>query len=78
MATTGGSPIKPTEVALLEVDSVAALTKATPEDWQVLKKATQAEVRSRGLLTPRHVRVRTQMERCQCPNHFASAKTFLR
>ena len=44
VATTGGSPIKPTEVALLEVDSVAALTKAAPDDWQVLKKATKAEV----------------------------------
>ena len=45
VATTGGSPAKPTEVALLEVDSVAALVKAAPEDWKVLKKATNAEVR---------------------------------
>ena len=45
VATTGGSPIKPSEVALLEVDSVAALTKASPDDWQALKKATKAEVR---------------------------------
>ncbi len=60
VTTTGGSPIKPSEVALLEVDSLTALTEAAPEDWQVLKKATKAEVRalaspltSRGWL-PRH------------------------
>ena len=46
VATTGGSPIKPSEVALLEVDSLTALTEAAPEDWQVLKKATKAEVRA--------------------------------
>lgn len=46
VATTGGSPLKPSEVALLEVDSVEALRASTPEQWQVLQRSSKAQVRA--------------------------------
>ena len=46
VATTGGSPLKPSEVALLEVDSVEALAASTPEQWLVLQRSSKAQVRA--------------------------------
>lgn len=46
VATTGGSPLKPSEVALLQVDSVEALRASTPEQWQVLQCSSKALVRA--------------------------------
>ena len=45
VATTGGSPLKPSEVALLEVDSVEGLRGSTPEQWQVLQRSSKAQAR---------------------------------
>ena len=45
VATTGGSPLKPSEVALLEADSVEDLISSGPDRWQVLRRASKAEVR---------------------------------
>ena len=45
MSTTGGSPLKPSEVVLLEVDSVEALKASTPDQWQVLQRSSKALVR---------------------------------
>ncbi len=48
VATTGGSPLKPSEVALLEVADVAALKASGPGDWQTLQRSSTAEVRRAG------------------------------
>ncbi len=45
LALTGASAQKPSEVAVLEVDSVDSLLTSSPEDWKVLRKATNLEVR---------------------------------
>ena len=44
VATTGGSPLKPSEVALLEVADVAALKASGPGDWQTLQRSSKAQV----------------------------------
>ena len=43
----GGSPTKPTEVALLEVDGVEGLLASQPAHWQALRKASNMEVQTR-------------------------------
>lgn len=47
VATTGGSPLKPSEVALLEVADVAALKVSGPGDWQTLQRSSKAQVHPR-------------------------------
>lgn len=47
LATTGGSPLKPSEVALLEVADVAALKSSGPGDWQTLQRSSKAQVHPR-------------------------------
>jgi hypothetical protein len=44
VALAGGSPLKPSEVALLDVESVDALIASTPEQWQILRKSSTVEV----------------------------------
>ena len=51
VATSGGSPLKPSEIVLLEVDSVDALKASTPDQWQVLQRSSKALVRL--ILCPR-------------------------
>jgi hypothetical protein len=41
----GTSPLKPSEVALLDVGSVDELIASTPEQWQALQQSSRAQVR---------------------------------
>ena len=43
VATTGGSPQQPSELALLEVGSVEDLQTAGPDQWRALRKSTTLE-----------------------------------
>ena len=43
VATTGGSPQQPSELALLEVGSVEELKTAGPDQWRTLRKSTTLE-----------------------------------
>ena len=43
VATTGGSPQQPSELALLEVGSVEDLQTAGPDQWHALRKSTTLE-----------------------------------
>jgi hypothetical protein len=45
VATVGGSPTKPSEVAVLLVDGVDSLLSADASQWQTLRKSTTVEVR---------------------------------
>lgn len=54
VATTGGSPLKPSEVALLEVADVAALKASCPDDWQTLQRSSKAQVGRQGSCSVLH------------------------
>lgn len=45
MSLLGTSPLKPSEVALLDVGSVDELIASTPEQWQALQQSSRAQVR---------------------------------
>eukprot|EP00208_Stichococcus_sp_RCC1054_P002843 CAMPEP_0206138646 /NCGR_PEP_ID=MMETSP1473-20131121/3468_1 /ASSEMBLY_ACC=CAM_ASM_001109 /TAXON_ID=1461547 /ORGANISM="Stichococcus sp, Strain RCC1054" /LENGTH=673 /DNA_ID=CAMNT_0053532135 /DNA_START=1045 /DNA_END=3066 /DNA_ORIENTATION=+ len=55
VATTGGSPLKPSEVALLEVADVAALKASCPDDWQTLQRSSKAQVEAAFLSQPQSI-----------------------
>ena len=44
LATLGGSPTKPGEVALLAVETVDQLLSAEPSHWETLRKSSNMEV----------------------------------
>lgn len=44
VGTSGTSPLKPSEVALLEVSSVEELIASKPEQWQTLQRSSRAQV----------------------------------
>ena len=48
----GTSPLKPSEVALLDVGSVDELIASTPEQWQALQQSSRAQVRLMPVKTP--------------------------
>lgn len=52
MGLLGTSPLKPSEVALLDVASVDELIGSTPEQWQTLQRSSRAQVH---LLTCGHM-----------------------
>ena len=54
MATTGSSPLKPSEVALLEAESVEALLAAPPDRWLPLRRSSAEEVRAAVLRYRQH------------------------
>jgi hypothetical protein len=47
----GTSPLKPSEVALLDVGSVDELIASTREQWQALQQSSRAQVRQTGSQT---------------------------
>ncbi len=59
----GGSPTKPTEVALLEANGVEGLLSSQPSDWKALRKSSNMQV------TPScRVNMLTEVT-CPCMSH---------
>lgn len=52
VGTSGTSPLKPSEVALLEVGSVEELIASRPEQWQALQRSSRAQVQQSPLELP--------------------------
>lgn len=69
----GTSPLKPSEVALLDVASVDELIASTPEQWQTLQRSSSAQVDEAYLSQPESIAFPTTDGQTAYMNHYPPA-----
>jgi dipeptidyl aminopeptidase/acylaminoacyl peptidase len=69
----GTSPLKPSEVALLDVGSVDELIASTPEQWQALQQSSRAQVDEGYLSQPETIAFPTTGGKTAYMNHYPPA-----